>query len=174
MIGYKDVILYPVEKEHVSFLVKCGNAKGLWKQRLNKKKTCLAEQSSVVEASGENPDYFLFVVEKSKTTIGICEIVETDRISKCFRLHFYFEDRAEVVPKAGTEALNAGLMYAIDTLGAHRVFSDIIIDDVIMISLYKRFGFRQEVRKRQHHYSDGVYKTVIEMGILADEFEVVS
>lgn len=174
MIGYKDVSLHPVEKEHVSFLVKCGNSKGLWKQRLDKKRTCLSEQTEFVETSGESPDHFLFVVEREKTTIGVCEIKVADRISRSCRLHLYFEDRAETVPHSGESTLNAILMYVFDTLGMHRVSVDVVIDDVVMVSLYKKFGFRQEVRKRQHYYSDGSYKTVIEMGFLEDEFEVVS
>ena len=171
MIGYKNVALKPIEEEHVSLLVKWGNAKGLVRNRFSKRKTCTTEQKEIVNSSGENKDFYSFVIVHSSSPKGLCEIYDLDWVNRSCKVNLYFEDRAESVTECGDSAILAVLWFTYDTLGMNKVSSDVLSDDVVMSGLYKKHNFKSEVRKRQHSFSKGQYKTVIEMGLLKEEFE---
>jgi len=177
MLHFGDVIFEPAEKkDHISYLVKFGNEGGLHKQKLSKRRTCVLEQEEGVDALHKQEDYFVFLVcaPDSKSKMGVCELYDISWIHKTCKLHLWLADRAEWIPVYGNKALNIALTYAFNTLGLNKVTADISNDDIIMSSLYKKHGFSQEVRKRNHFFSKGKYLSVIELSILADEFEIIA
>jgi len=176
MLHFGEVSFEPVEKkDHVSNLVKFGNEGGLHKLRLTKKKTCILEQELNADKVHEQDNYILFIVcgPNSKSRIGLCEIYDIDWIHRSCKLHFWLSDRAEMVPIYGKESLNIATSYIFNTLGLNKISSDIVSEDVVMIDLFKKHKFLQEVRKRNHLFYRGGYQTVIEMGLLNKEFEVI-
>lgn len=173
MIGHKNVALKPIEEEHVSLLVKWGNARGLLRNRSTKRKTCTTEQKEIVNNSGDNPDFLSFMVLHSSAPKGVCEVYDLDWINRGCKINLYLEDRAESVPACGDSALLAILDFIYDSLGMHKATVDLLADDVVMAGLYKKHGFKAEVRRRQHYFTNGQYKTVIEMSLLEEEFEAL-
>lgn len=177
MLHFGDVCFEPIEqKDHVSYLVKFGNEGGLRKHRISKKRTCIAEQEINSQNVHKEDDYFLFIIcgPNVKSRIGICEIYNVNWTDRTCKLSLWFSDRAEVVPRYGTKALNIALNYIFGTLGLNKVTADVSFEDVVMLSLYKKHYFVQEVRKRNHLFVAGSYVSIIEMGLLAKEFEIVT
>jgi diamine N-acetyltransferase len=171
MINYGDVHLLPLERsKDISYLVKYGNAKGLWKQRLNKRKTSVQEQDNLLLENSRLMNYYCYMIMGGNSKRGICEILEVDWVNSNCKLHLHFEDRAELVPRYGTRTLNAIGNYIFNSLGLYKIGVEVNLDDVVMSSLYKSYGFVQEVRKRSHFYSQGTYHTVLELGLLEHEF----
>jgi RimJ/RimL family protein N-acetyltransferase len=172
MINYADVQLLPVERaKHLSFLVKCGNDQGLYAQQWSKRKTSVLEQERKLKESSLRSDYFIYVIVGGGENRGVCEVLDVDWVNSSCKLHLYLEDRARNVPKFGSKVLNAVLNYLFNSLGLWKVWAEVELDDVVMMSLYKSYGFTQEVRKRNHAYTEGSYKTVVELGMLEIEFE---
>ena len=171
MINYGDVHLLPLEKKKdVSYLVKYGNEQGLWEQRQSKRKTSVLEQERKLAESSRRDDYLIYTVVGGESKRGVCEVLDIDWVNSSCRLHLHFEDRAENVPQYGKKTLNAILNYLFNSLGLYKVSVEAVLDDVVMLSLYKAYGFTQEVRKRSHFYSRGSYRTTLEMGMLEHEF----
>lgn len=177
MLHFGDVCFEPVEKkDHIVHLVKFGNEGGLHKYKQAKKRTCIYEQEQTVGTLQSKDDYFIFIVcaPNSKTRVGVCEIYDVDWIHRTCKLHLWLSDRAEKVPLFGSKAVNVALNYIFTTLGLNKVSADVSNEDVVMVSLYKKHGFQQEVRKRNHLFTRGAYTSVIEMGLLVSEFEIVT
>jgi diamine N-acetyltransferase len=170
MISAGDMTLSPPEKDDISFIVKCGNEKGIWSLRQSKKKTTMFEQQRKLAESCRKNDYFIFVAQNGQNRHGVCEIMDIDWVHKNCLINIFIEDRAEKSPIHGKKILNALVTYIFDTLGLNKISTNILLDDVVMMTLFKSFGFQQEVRKRQHMFLNGSYKTVIEMAILANDF----
>lgn len=177
MLHFGDVCFEPVEKkDHVSHLVKFGNEGGLHQYRVSKRRTCIFEQELNVGAAHSQNDYFLFVIcaPDSKTRIGICEIYQVDWVHRTCKLHVWLSDRADTVPVFGSKAVNVALNYIFNSLGLNKVSADVAHDDVVMLSLYKKHNFQQELRKRNHLFTRRSYTSILEMGLLASEFEIVT
>jgi diamine N-acetyltransferase len=172
MINYGNVHLFPVEAEHVSFLVKCGNDGGLDAQKKSKRKTCLLEQERKVKESGRKPDYFIFEVSVEKKRQGVCELLDIDWIHRSGRINLYLEDPKSTCEWCGSKILNALLGYAFNSLDLHRLYIDLLLDDEVFLDLFKKYGFRQDVRKRSHSFSKGSYCTVVELSILEQDWAV--
>ncbi|MDP3940163.1 MAG: GNAT family protein [Deltaproteobacteria bacterium] len=58
---------------------------------------------------------------------------------------------------------------AFNMLNLHRLYLHVLSDHRIAQKMYKRCGFRDEGRLRQHNFKAGRYVDVIVMGILASE-----
>lgn len=170
MITSSDIALQVPEKEDISFLVKSANEKGMVTNRQSKRKTAILEQQRKVNELHKRIDYNLFIICSSSGRHGVSEVMDIDWVHRTCIINMYFEDRAEKVPVYGEKALHALLSYIFNTLGLNKVSVNVQLDDVVMSSLYKSFGFVQELRKRSHYFSNGQYKTILELSMLSEEF----
>jgi len=171
-LSSEGISMHPAEKEDVSFIVKCANEKGLLYNRRTKRKTHTLSQQRQVSELYKKPDYNLFVIHAFGSRHGLCELTGIDLVHRSCDMSLYFEDRAEKVPQYGLGSLKVICSYIFNTLGLNKITVNVSIEDVVMLNLYKNSGFQVEVRKRHHHYSGGSYKTVIEMSILREEYEM--
>ena len=130
-------------------------------------------QDEYVKNASVLQEYAIFVIVAAGELVGVCELLEIDWINSSCKIHMYFENRANNTPKYGSKALNALLNHLFNDLGLWKVWTEVRLDDVVMTTLYKSYGFTQEVRKRNHAFVGGSYKTVVELGILEVEFNPV-
>ena len=72
----------------------------------------------------------------------------------------------------GGKATRLLLDEAFNTLNLHRLFLHVLADHRIAQNMYKRCGFQEEGRLRQHNFKAGRYVDVIVMGVLAGEHAV--
>jgi len=175
MLHFGEVRFEPVERrDHVSHLVKFGNDGGLNKLKTTKRRTCVSEQEELVDHLHEREDYFLFIISapSDKIRIGTCEIYDVDWVARTCRACIWMTDRAENIPAFGSQATNILGNYIFKTIGLQKLSIDVVTEDVVMMALYKNHGFHQELRKRNHLYLRGKYKTIVEFGLLSEEFEI--
>jgi RimJ/RimL family protein N-acetyltransferase len=73
----------------------------------------------------------------------------------------------------GTDAVATLIRFAFEEMGLHRVWLTTIEYNERAITCYRKVGFHEEARLRQHVFRHGRYWDVIEMGILRDEFDAM-
>ena len=71
----------------------------------------------------------------------------------------------------GTDVIRALLRHAFETLNLHRVFLRVYEHNERALAVYRRVGFKDEGRLRQHSYRHGSYRDMLFMGILRSEWE---
>lgn len=69
----------------------------------------------------------------------------------------------------GGQATRLLLYEAFHVLNLHRLYLHVLVDHRVARNMYKRCGFREEGRLRQHNFKAGRYADVIVMGLLATE-----
>jgi RimJ/RimL family protein N-acetyltransferase len=73
----------------------------------------------------------------------------------------------------GTDAIITLLRFAFHEMNLHRVWLHAFEFNERGMACYRKCGFREEGRLRDHYYGEGRYWESIVMGILRDEFEVL-
>lgn len=73
----------------------------------------------------------------------------------------------------GGDAIVTLLRFAFDEMNLHRVWLTTVEYNKRAIACYRRCGFREEARLRQHVFRHGRYVDFIQMGILRDEFDAL-
>ena len=71
----------------------------------------------------------------------------------------------------GTDAMRALLRWAFRQMNLHRVELSVDPSNTAAIRSYAKAGFSEEGRRREAHFTDGVYVDDVMMGILRREFE---
>ena len=71
----------------------------------------------------------------------------------------------------GTDAIRTLLAFAFQEMNLNRVWLQVHEDNARAIACYKKCGFVEEGRLRQHWFKGGHYHDMIAMGILRGEFE---
>lgn len=168
MPHYKDIHLVPPSKKHLTYIVMMGNDGGVYTNHLSKRKTGMFEQQKMLQ--DHNKHSFVITVLEDKV-IGLAELLNVNWVHRTAKLYMYFDDRANTVPSHGAKALKAMLKYCFENLNLNRIEVDVVVDDVVMSSLYKSVGFKSEVRKRNHHFKGGQFKTIQGMSMLSREWK---
>lgn len=73
----------------------------------------------------------------------------------------------------GTDAIVTLLRFAFREMNLNRVWLHVFEFNERAIACYKKCGFQEEGRLRQHRYSEGRYWDVLVMAILREEFEAL-
>jgi RimJ/RimL family protein N-acetyltransferase len=73
----------------------------------------------------------------------------------------------------GSEALHMVLRFAFDELNLYRLGGWIGEDNTAGIRFFQRFGFVEEVRRRQSLHRDGQFWDLLFLGVLAEEWRVL-
>ena len=71
----------------------------------------------------------------------------------------------------GTDAIITLLRFAFGEMNLHRVWLHVFEFNDRGIACYRKCGFQEEGRLREHYYAEGRYWDSIVMGILRNEFE---
>jgi RimJ/RimL family protein N-acetyltransferase len=73
----------------------------------------------------------------------------------------------------GTDAIVTLLRFAFDEMNLNRVWLHVFEFNERAVACYRKCGFQEEARLREHYYGEGRYWDVLVMGILRDEFEAL-
>ncbi len=71
----------------------------------------------------------------------------------------------------GTDAMRVLLRFGFDEMNLHRIELTVDARNERARACYRKCGFVDEARLRQHRYAGGAYHDVLWMGILRDEWE---
>lgn len=109
-----------------------------------------------------------FVVEADGDVVGRCELHSFDQYSRHCELGIAL-GRQHWGRGYGQDAVRALCDYAFHHLNIHRVQLHVLAHDERAAGAYRRAGFVEEGRLRQHAWHEGSYRDVLVMAILRHE-----
>ena len=114
--------------------------------------------------------YGFTILTKSGKPIGNLALMEIEYIHKSAVLGIMIGEKEYWNRGYGTDAINALLGFAFDTLAMNRIELRTLEINKRALACYKNCGFKVEGRRRKHWYYNGKYLDDILMGILVDEW----
>ena len=60
--------------------------------------------------------------------------------------------------------------YAFDTLRMHKIYGDVLEENVAMLRTRLYLGYKKDGLLREHYHYDGVYKNTVAVSLLEDEY----
>jgi RimJ/RimL family protein N-acetyltransferase len=128
-----------------------------------------AEYDAQVSAGGR--DGTSFAIEADGVCIGQCALFQFDAVAQSCALGITIGDKGYWGRGYGTDAIRLLLDYAFRLRNLRRVYLTVNSTNERAIGAYRRCGFVEEGRLRQHVWSAGQYIDLVNMGILRDEWE---
>ncbi len=130
-----------------------------------------AEYEAQVSAGGR--DGTSFAIEADGICIGQCALFQFDAVAQSCALGITIGDKGYWGRGYGTDAIRLLLDYAFRLRNLRRVYLTVNSTNERAIGAYRRCGFVEEGRLRQHVWSAGQYIDLVNMGILRGEWETL-
>src|SRR3972149_3552349 len=115
----------------------------------------------------------LAIEKKDGRRIGNLELRGATAEDRCAELGIVIGDKECWDQGYGTDAVRAALRFAFQEMNLNRVWLRTFEFNERAAACYRRCGFREEGRQRQHLFKRGRYWDAILMGILREEFEAL-
>ena len=109
-----------------------------------------------------------WIVEERGHPVGFVGLYGIDPVRRHAEVGILLDPKARE-RGIGGEATRLLLDEAFNVFNLHRLFLHVLADHQIARNMYKRSGFQEEGRLRQHNFKAGRYVDVIVMGVLAGE-----
>ena len=130
-----------------------------------------AEYDAQVSTGGR--DGTSFAIEADGVCIGQCALFQFDAVAQSCALGITIGDKGYWGRGYGSDAIRLLLDYAFRLRNIRRIYLTVNSTNERAIGAYRRCGFVEEGRLRQHVWSAGQYIDLVNMGILRDEWEPV-
>lgn len=119
-----------------------------------------------------DPKTAIFAIEADGAHIGNCCLknINADGRSNNAELWIYIGDKTAQGKGYGEKTMRLLLDYGFRNLNLHRIYLYVMDYNQRACELYKKLGFQNEGRKREHILIDNKYHDSIEMGILRKEW----
>jgi RimJ/RimL family protein N-acetyltransferase len=124
-----------------------------------------------VNSYGRSSMYFTIERRPEPVAIGIVGLQRIDRVNGSAAIDILIGDRAAWGRGLGREALTAALRIGFTELRLHRIWLLVYAYNERAIRAYERLGFQHEGRFRDGVFRHGAYHDVLEMAILASEWQ---
>lgn len=112
-----------------------------------------------------------FVIETpDEGAVGIATLTDIDWKNRNATHGIKLANRKFHSKGIGTDAVMAIMRYAFDELGLHRLDGSWFEDNTASIGLYTKLGWKAEGVRREYVYKSGVYRNLVIVGILAEEY----
>lgn len=113
---------------------------------------------------------FSIIDMKKNKLIGVVGIEGIDYIKRKGTLGIFIGDKNYRGEGYGTEAIRLILDYGFNYLNLNNIKLNVMEFNERAIACYKKCGFKEYGRRRQSEFLNGKYYDIIEMDILAEEF----
>ena len=130
-----------------------------------------AEYDAQVSTGGR--DGTSFAIEADGVCIGQCALFQFDAVAQSCALGITIGDKGYWGRGYGSDAIRLLLDYAFRLRNIRRIYLTVNSTNERAIGAYRRCGFVEEGRLRQHVWSAGQYIDLVNMGILRDEWETL-
>ena len=164
MRGFEDCQLSHAEPRHLSYLVRWINS-GAVDLSGNKKLTTIAEQEVQLE------DQFVrtYVGTCKGEPFGFARTIMLNRLARTRQLIIYAD--LNKCADGDRKIIMATAEYEFGCERIEKLVAEVLPTNQNLSKVYDAAGFKAEVKKRQHRFSDGKFHNVIEMAILASDYE---
>ncbi len=165
--------LRAIEPEDLPLLVCWRNDPAVYAHFYEHEPLSLAAQRRWFEAFQQRADekYWLAEALDDPRPVGTIALVKLDWRNRRAELGRVLIAAGELRGAGyGRELCELALRYAFHHLNLHRITLDVFADNEPAVALYRRLGFVEEGRLRQHVFADGGYRDVLMFALLAEEF----
>jgi RimJ/RimL family protein N-acetyltransferase len=133
------------------------------------------QQAWLDEASRQtSPPFIVLAIDMlDERHIGIINLNGISRENRSAELGIIIGEKDCWSRGYGTDAIITLLRFAFDEINLNRVWLDANAENGRAIACYRKCGFVEEARFRQHRYKLGRYSDSLIMGVLADEFRAL-
>lgn len=128
------------------------------------------ERAWVANVQNDNSSKNYAITVKDGTLIGSCELRNFDWSTRSAEVGIMIGDQAYWGQGYGGEALELLLRIAFNGFNLHRVWLTCVAYNERALRAYRRLGFVEEGRLRDHRFVDGHYYDTLMMSILEDEW----
>jgi RimJ/RimL family protein N-acetyltransferase len=118
----------------------------------------------------ENPEDASFAIEVNGKLIGMCSLFRVDLTARTAELGIVIGERDYWGKGYGQDAVRTLVDYGFRHRNYQRVWLTVTATNDRAINAYKRCGFVEEGRLRQHVWSDGTHRDLVCMGVLRKEW----
>ena len=116
----------------------------------------------------------LSIIDKSTDLpVGAVYLLGIDWVSRSGEFAIWIGEIEAQGKGCGSFASKAMLNHAFNDLNLNRVFLTVLPDNKKALNLYERIGFQLEGRPRQAVFKNGKFSDLIQMSILAEEFDKI-
>lgn len=113
-------------------------------------------------------DFEIHDLESGKL-IGHCGLYYISWVNRTAELTIYIGDMNFRRGGYGKDTLNLLMDYAFKTLNLNRVWCEVFSNNAA-VEVYRKIGFVDEGKLRQHHFENGEYLDCYVLGLLKDEW----
>ena len=106
---------------------------------------------------------------ETREHIGNIYLRGIDWVARHGEVSVFIGDAQHRGKRYGDSAVRQLREHAFRTLGLHRLYLFVVAGNDAAIRLYKRCGFAEEGRLREHVFKDGAFRDVLVMGLCARE-----
>jgi RimJ/RimL family protein N-acetyltransferase len=136
--------------------------------------TTLEEQRAWI-ASRLKTGELNFIIEYQGKSVGMIALLDINHLHKSVQMGRLLIGEEELVGKAPV-AFEADLMlcdHAFDVLKMHKIYGDIMEDNVGMLKTRMYLGYRKDGVLRDHYCYDGEFKSTVAVSLLEEEYRKV-
>jgi len=135
------------------------------------------EEKYLAEASTQGnsfPDVRLAIETTDGVHIGMCGLHRGSPEDRHTALGIMVGDKSYWSNGYGTDAVQTLLRFAFDQMNVNKVELGVFEFNQRAIACYRKCGFIEEGRRREHYFQDGRYWDIIDMSILRREWEALA
>ena len=113
-----------------------------------------------------------FIMEYRGEPVGMIALLDLDQIHKSIQMGRLLIGEPAKVGNAPVAFESELLLcdYAFDTLGVHKIYGDVLEENVAMLRTRLYLGYKKDGLLRDHYNYDGVYKNTVAISLLEDEY----
>jgi RimJ/RimL family protein N-acetyltransferase len=171
MIEGKDIILRPMERSDIELKVKWFNDAAVNRTLVLDETLELEKSFKWFDAAVRNDQRRDFIIEtKSGEPIGITGLLEINQkhgTAECFCV---IGEKKAWGKGIGTIAHSLLIQWAFEKLGLHKIWAVIYTENIAIIKIIEKLGFKIEGTLRQEKTVSGKRIDLFRIGLLRDEF----
>ena len=134
------------------------------------------EEKYLAEAAEQGnsfPDVRLAIETKDRVHIGMCGLHRGSSEDRHTSLGIMVGDKSYWSNGYGSDAVMTLLRFAFDQMNMNKVELGVFEFNARAIACYRKCGFVEEGRRREHYFQDGRYWDIIDMSTLRREYEAM-
>jgi UDP-4-amino-4,6-dideoxy-N-acetyl-beta-L-altrosamine N-acetyltransferase len=128
------------------------------------------EHARWLAAALSRDDRRYWIVELDGAPVGLANLARIDRAAGRCEWAFYLADPAVRGRGVGAAVELLVLGHVFDDLQLNKLWCEVLADNVSVIRLHERFGFKREALFREHVFKEGVPRDVVGLGLLRREW----
>jgi UDP-4-amino-4,6-dideoxy-N-acetyl-beta-L-altrosamine N-acetyltransferase len=111
-----------------------------------------------------------WIVELDGAPVGLANLAKIDRAASRCDWAFYLADPAVRGRGVGAEVERQVLAHVFGELMLNKLWCEVLADNIAVIRLHERFGFKREALFREHVTKAGQPRDVVGLGLLRREW----